>query len=126
MTKFEATERDEKGAAVYHLVQCEKNAGVQAVVTEGFKSVGNGHWVFSGEVKLSGDSNAQLELLLFSNETRYHGKPVALPCDDAWHPIEFAFDTAFDLAHTELVALNLRSTATAEHIRLRNLSFMRR
>lgn len=126
MTKFEATERDEKGAAVYHLVQCEKNAGVQAVVTEGFKSVGNGHWVFSGEVKLSGDSNAQLELLLFSNETRYHGKPVALPCDDAWHPIEFAFDTAFDLAHTELVALNLRSTATAEHIRLRNISFIRR
>lgn len=125
MTKLEATERDEQGVPVYHLVQCEKNAGMQCVVSEGFRAQGNGHWVFSGEARLSGDSKTQLELHLFSNETRYKSRPLEIPCDDSWHRIEFAFDTDFDLAHTELVALNLRSLSTAEHIRLRRLSLVK-
>lgn len=125
MTKLEATEKDEKGSPIYHLVQCEKGAGMQAVITEGFLAAGNGHWVFTAEARLSGDSKTTLGLNLSSNEKQLTADRVSVPCDDRWHPVEFVFDTDFDPAGTGLVSLHLNTSAAAEHIRLRNLSFVR-
>ena len=49
--KLEATHRDEAGRVIYRLVQCEKSAGMQAVVTDGFLARGNGRWTVSFDLR---------------------------------------------------------------------------
>ena len=46
----------------------------------------------------------------------------AIACGD-WARHEITFETDFDLAQTELVALSVMATAPADEIVFRNLSF---
>ena len=128
LVKFEATQRDEKGKAIYHLVQCEKNAGMQAVLTEGFRVRGNGHWTFSFDLRARSENPFDLRIRLLSNEKRQEQiLPVlkaAAPTEMMpWTHYEIAFDTDFDPIVTDLVALCLTTTATADEIEFKNLSF---
>lgn len=56
MVKLDATTRDEKGAVLYRLTQCEKGAGMQAVVTERFRAAGNGRYRLSFDVKAKSEN----------------------------------------------------------------------
>jgi hypothetical protein len=122
LVKFVATERDEKGAILYRLVQCERNAGIQAVLTDPFLRRGNGTWHLAFDVKAKSETPFGLRLTLLSNEKKFVKTIPSIACGD-WAHHEMTFDTDFDLAQTELVALSITATSPADEIVFRNLSF---
>ncbi len=122
LVKLEATGRDDKGAVLYRLVQCERNAGMQAVLTDPFLRRGNGTWRLAFDVKAKSETPFGLRLTLLSNEKKFVKTIPAIACGD-WAHHEMTFDTEFDLVQTELVALSIMATAPADEIVFRNLSF---
>ena len=120
--KFVATDRDEKGAILYRLVQCERKAGIQAVLTDSFLRRGNGTYRLAFDVKAKSDAPFGLRLTLLSNEKRVEQSIPAIRCGD-WSHHEVTFTTDFDLAQTELIALAVVATAPADEIVFRNFSF---
>ena len=121
LVKFEATGRDEQGAVLYRLVQCERNAGIQAVLTDSFLRRGNGTWRLAFDVKAKAETPSDLAIVLCSNEKRFEQK-VPAPTDK-WARREVAFETDFDLAQTELAALAILATAPTDEILFKNISF---
>ena len=121
LVKFEATGRDDKGAVIYRLVQCERRAGIQAVLTDPFLRRGNGTWRLAFDVKVKAETPSDLAIVLCSNEKRFEQK-VPAPTDK-WARREVAFETDFDLAQTELVALAILATAPTDEILFKNFSF---
>ena len=122
LVKFVATERDEKGAILYRLVQCERSAGMQAVLTDAFLRRGNGTYRFAFDVKAKSEAPFGLRLTLLSNEKKVVKTIPAISCGE-WLHHEMTFTTDFDLAQTELVALSVMATAPADEIVFRNFSF---
>jgi len=130
LVKFEATQRDEKGRPVYRLVQCEKRAGMQAVLTDAFLARGNGRWGLSFDVRARSETPFDLEVSLLSNEKAYRRTVRALEEPSAarltpWKRYELQFETDFDPAVTDLVALSILATAPADEIEFRDLVFRR-
>ena len=117
-----ATDRDEKGAVLYRLVQCERNAGIQAVLTDSFLRRGNGTWRLSFDVKAKSEAPFGLRLTLLSNEKKIV-KTIPTISSGDWTRHEVTFTTDFDLAQTDLVALSVMATAPADEIVFRNFSF---
>ena len=131
LVKLEATGRDEAGRVLYRLVQCEKGAGMQSVVTDGFRARGNGRWMVAFDVRARSENPFSLRVALISNEKRFEKTvdvlPAAAPAAlTPWARREVAFDTDFDPAATDLVALALLATDTADEIVFRDLSLSRR
>ena len=122
LVKFVATERDEKGAILYRLVQCERSAGMQAVLTDAFLRRGNGTYRLAFDVKAKSNEPFDLRLTLLSNEKKIVKTIPTICCGD-WSHHEVTFTTDFDLAQTELVALSIMATAPADEIVFCNLSF---
>ncbi|MGN0846029.1 MAG: hypothetical protein ACI4RA_01435, partial [Kiritimatiellia bacterium] len=128
LVKFEATRRDEKGNPIYRLVQCETQAGMQSVLTDAFLARGNGRWTLSFDLRARSETPFDLEISLLSNEKRHKATVKALETPSAekftpWTHHIVQFDTDFDLSVTDLVALSILSTAPADEIEFRNLSF---
>ena len=121
LVKFEATGRDDKGAVIYRLVQCERRAGIQVVLTDPFLRRGNGTWRLAFDVKAKAETPSDLAIVLCSNEKRFEQK-VPAPTDK-WARREVAFETDFDLAQTELAALAILATAPTDEILFKNFSF---
>jgi len=121
LVKFEATERDDKGAVIYRLIQCERRAGIQAVLTDPFLRRGNGTWRLAFDVKAKAETPSGLAIVLCSNEKKFEQK-VPAPTDK-WTRLEVAFETDFDLARTELVALAILATGPTDEILFKNFSF---
>ena len=124
LVKLEATGRDDKGAVLYRLVQCERSAGIQAVLTDPFLRRGNGTWHLAFDVNAKSETPFGLRLTLLSNEKKFVKTIPIIACGD-WARHEMTFDTDFDLAQTELVALSIMATAPANEIVFRNMSFVR-
>ena len=122
LVKLEATGRDDKAAVLYRLVQCERNAGMQAVLTDPFLRRGNGTWRLAFDVKAKSETPFGLRLTLLSNEKKFVKTIPAIACGD-WAHHEMTFETDFDLVQTELVALSIMATAPADEIVFRNISF---
>lgn len=129
LVKLEATHRDEAGRVVYRLVQCEKSAGMQAVVTDGFLARGNGRWTVAFDLRARSETPFGLRVHLVSNEKTLERTIPVLTAATAeltpWKRYEVTFDTDFDPAVTDLLALSLTTTDTADEIAFRNLSFSR-
>lgn len=129
LVKLEATHRDEAGRVIYRLVQCEKSAGMQAVVTDGFLARGNGRWTVAFDLRARSENPFSLRVQLISNEKTFERKIPVLAAAAAeltpWKRYEVTFDTDFDLVVTDLVAVSLTATDTADEIAFRNLSFSR-
>ncbi len=129
LVKFEATGRDEQGRVIYRLVQCERNAGMQAVLTEGFRAYGNGRWTLAFELRARSENPFNLRVRLQSNEKTFDRFIKVLadasPALTEWKRYEVSFDTDFDMGVTDLVALSLLTTATADEVQFHNLSFSR-
>lgn len=129
LVKLEATHRDEAGRVIYRLVQCEKSAGMQAVVTDGFLARGNGRWTVAFDLRARSENPFSLRVQLISNEKTFERKIPVLAAAAAeltpWKRYEVTFDTAFDPVVTDLVAVSLTATDTADEIAFRNLSFSR-
>lgn len=129
-TKLEATGRDEKGSPLYRLVQCERNAGLQAILTDDFLAYGNGRWTLSFEVRARSETATKLNVRLYSNE-RSEAKAVDVtekPSPDAltpWKRFEVAFDTKFDPKATDLVALFVSAKTPTDELVFRDFRFAR-
>ena len=124
LVKFEATRRDDKGAVIYRLVQCERRAGIQAVLTDPFLRRGNGSWRLAFDVKAKSETPSGLAVVLRSNEKKFEQK-VPVPTDK-WTRQEMTFTTDFDLPQTELVALAILATDPTDEILFKNISFERK
>ena len=123
MTKFEATATD-GGARIYRLVQCEKGAGMQNVMTDRFLRHGPGKYRLSFNAAASIATNAvavPMTAKYLSNE-KVFTTGFELPADGAWHHFELDADLDFDLAGTDLVALQLLATVPTDEIKFKNLS----
>ena len=114
---------------MYPLVQCEKSAGMQAVVTDGFLARGNGRWTVAFDLRARSENPFSLRVQLISNEKTFERKIPVLAAAAAeltpWKRYEVTFDTDFDPVVTDLVAVSLTATDTADEIAFRNLSFSR-
>lgn len=120
LVKFDATEMD--GASrVYRLRQCEKGAGMLNVVTDAFLRQGNGTYRLSFEARAKGGQPVALEAHFFSNEKRKVAKFV-VPSDGAWHTFSEAMEIDFDLAVTDLAALQFKVSAPADELCFKGLS----
>ena len=126
LVKLEATGRDERGAVIYRLVQCERNAGMQAILTDAFLRRGNGTWRLAFDVKAAGEAPVKLKVRMQTNERKIDcAIAPAIPCGGGWECRETDVKTDFDMAQTDLVALAILSTAPADEILFRNFSLVR-
>ena len=125
MVKFDAVVRDEAGAVVYRLRQCEKGAGMQAVITDRIQSAGFGRYVLSFEAKARSENPFGFRILALSNERRIEATVPDVERDGDWRRYEIALDLDFDPQVTELVALKIGTTAAVDEVRFRRLELVR-
>lgn len=123
MSQLEATGRDENGNVVYRLADVQRGAGMQAVVTEGFKDVGNGDWKFEFDARCASD--VLLTAVIQSNRQRFVQKSVRIVGGGDWHRIEVVFATTFDMKDTELVSLALSVEHPVKELFVRRTSLTR-
>ena len=126
MVKLEATGREADGTVLYHLIQCEKGGGMNAVMTDDFLLAGNGKWAFAFDYKVKCEGAAKFKIVLQSNEKSYLKKDIPFKADGEWHHAEFEFDTDFDLANTGLVGLFIGAQQPTDDIVFKKLSFVKR
>ena len=126
MVKLDAVSHDEKGAVVYRLTQCEKGAGMQAVITERFRAAGSGRYRLAFDCRARGEGRLDLNVAAISNERTVRAKAEGVNRDSNWHHYELEMPLAFDDPAFDLLAIHLSSSAPAEEICLRNLSLGRR
>ncbi len=124
LVKLEATGRED-GKVVYRLVQCERGAGMQANVTEEFLVRGNGTWRVAFDMRSKSETPFQLNIQLISNEKHLARGLTPVAPTHGWHRYELDIKTDFDLEASDLVALSITSTQTADEIAFRNLSLVR-
>jgi len=125
LVKFDACRRDEKGAVVYRLFQCEKGAGLQAVITERVKAAGFGRYRLSFDVKATSETPFGLTVSATSNEKSVKTTIPEVELGGDWTRRTVELDLAFDQAATDLVSLKLAATATANEVLFRNFKLTR-
>ncbi|MBQ6136026.1 MAG: hypothetical protein IJI73_01505 [Kiritimatiellae bacterium] len=125
MVKFDAVQRDEKGAPIYRLTQCEKGAGMLAVITERFLASGPGTYRFSCEARAKSENPFGLKINCLSNEQNFASFIDSVELDGDWKRYSVDVDLQFNMNDLDLMALSVSSTATADLIELRNISFSR-
>ena len=124
MAKLDACTRDEKGAVVYRLRQCEKGAGMEAVLTERVKAAGFGAYRLTFEAKATSETPFALDIVAVTNEKR-NGAQLPVDRSGEWKVYATRVDLSFDPEVTDLVALKLTTTAPADEICLRNFTLTR-
>lgn len=122
--KMDACSRDEAGAVVYRLRQCERNAGMQAVLTARVKAAGFGTYRLAFEAKARSETPFALQVLAVTNEKQNRVSLDAVR-DGAWHAYETDVDLSFDPAQTDLVALLVAVSAPADELCFRNFRLVR-
>ena len=93
------------------------------VVTEAFLRQGNGTYRLAFEARAKGEGDVSLEAHFLSNEKRKVAKFV-VPSDGEWHTFSEAMEIDFDLAVTELAALQFKVSAPVDELCFKNLSLL--
>ena len=114
LVKFDATGRED-GERVYRLVQCERNAGIQNVVTDAFLRHGNGTYRLSFDARARCGAPVPVEVHVLSNEKR-SVKRLVVPCDGGWRRISVDVALDFDLGVTDLVAVLVRAAVPCDEL----------
>ena len=122
--KLDACTRDEKGAVIYRLRQCEKDAGMQSVLTERVKAAGFGKYRLTFEAKATSETPFALNVAAVTNEKWNHVQ-FEIDRSGAWKTYTAEVDLAFDPKLTDLVALLIAASAPADEICLRNFTLTR-
>ena len=122
LVKFDAI-RVEGGQRVYRLVQCEKGAGFQNIVTDAFLRHGNGTYRLSFEARAKCSAAVPLEVRFLSNE-KCATKKFSIPNDGQWHRQDADVVLDFDLAVTDLLSVFFRVATPCDEISFRNLSLV--
>ena len=122
LVKFDATTMD-GGQRVYRLVQCEKGAGMQNIVTDAFLRHGNGSYRLSFEARAVCGARIPLEVRFLSNEKCTTAK-FSIPNDSHWQRYDVDVALDFDLSMTELLAVFFRVGVPCDELSLRNISLV--
>ena len=125
LVKFDACRRGENGEVLYRLYQCERDAGIQAVLTERVKAAGFGLYKLSFDVKATGETPFGLRVTAVSNERKNAVGVADVDRSGAWRTHEVTVDFGFDPAVTELAALFIGVTAPADEVFFRNFALTR-
>ena len=123
LVKFDATGL-ENGERIYRLVQCERNAGMQNVITDAFLRHGNGAYRLSFEARAKCGAAVPVEVLVFSNEKRKVEK-FSVPNDGEWHRTSVETTLDFDLGVTDLVSVLLRAAVPCDELCFRRLALVK-
>lgn len=123
LVKFDATGLED-GERVYRLVQCERNAGMQNVVTDAFLRHGNGTYRLSFDSRAKCGANVPLEVHVLSNEKRKVEK-LSVPNDGEWHRVSVDVALDFDLGATDLVSVLLRASVPCDELCFKRLSLVK-
>jgi hypothetical protein len=123
LVKFDANEVED-GKRIYRLFQCERNGGIQNVITDAFLRHGNGTYRLSFEVRVMCDSPVPLEMYAISNEKRKILK-TRISNGGTWHVVSEEIVMDFDLGVTDLMSILLRAVAPCDELCFRNLSFVK-
>ena len=123
LVKFDAT-TVEGDRRVYRLVQCEKGAGMQNVVTDAFLRHGNGTYRLSFEARAKCGTRVPLEARFVSNERRISQK-FTVSNDGAWHRHDADVVLDFDLAETELLSAFFRAETPCDELCFRDISLVK-
>ena len=125
MVKFDACGRDADGRVLYRLRQCEKGAGIQAVVTERVKAAGFGTYRLSFEARASNGTPFGLSVRAVSNDRRTSASVPDVDRSGAWRRYALEVDFGFDPATCDLAALVLATTAPVEELVFRDFRLAR-
>ncbi|MBQ3288864.1 MAG: hypothetical protein IJH50_05580 [Kiritimatiellae bacterium] len=130
LVKFDAM-TTEDGMRVYRLVQCEKNAGMQSIVTDAFLRHGNGTYRLSFESRARCEGTVPkcggtvpIEARVMSNEKGV-SEAFSVPNDGAWHRFSADIKLDFDLGVTDLVSVFLRCHEPCDELCFRGLSLVK-
>ena len=123
LVKFDATGMED-GDRIYRLVQCERNAGMQNVITDAFLRHGNGTYRLAFEARAKYGAPVPVEAHVLSNEKRMVEK-ISVPSDGEWHRISVETILDFDLGVTDLVSVLLRAAAPCDELCFRCLSLVK-
>ena len=125
MVKFDACGRDADGRVLYRLRQCEKGAGIQAVLTERVKAAGFGTYRLSFEARASNGTPFGLSVRAVSNDRRTSASVPDVDRSGAWRRYALEVDFGFDPATCDLAALVLATTAPVEELVFRDFRLAR-
>ena len=125
LVKLETENGVDETNRVYKLVQCEKNAGMQAIVTEEALTLGKGTYRLSFEAAADvPEKEGPLELLcrVQANDWMVE-RQVSVA--DGWTACSVSFDLPIETPRDDLVGVMILSTRPVETLRLRGLRFTR-
>ena len=124
LVKLETENGLDETNRIYKLVQCEKNAGMQAVVTEEALARGKGRYVLSFEAAAELDEGeGPLEVIcrVQSNDWKVERR-VTVGSD--WASRSVDFDLPIDTSRDDLVGISLLATRPVATLRFRHLRFV--
>ncbi len=125
LVKLETTDGTDDARRVYELVQCERRAGMQAVVTDDALAQGAGVYRLSFEALAEakeGKLPIDLVCRVASNEWK---KEQTAQIGGTWTKIALDFDLPIDAKTNDLVSVGLSATAPTDRIRVRNAAFVK-
>lgn len=125
LVKLETTDGTNDAGRVYELVQCERGAGMQAVVTEDALAHGAGTYRLSFEAQVECPEDqlpTELRCDVVANDWKRERQTKV---GRAWTPVAVDFELPIDPAKDELVSVGVYATRPTDRIRIRNIVFAR-
>ncbi len=119
--KFEAMGMD-GSSRVYRLVQCERNAGMHAIITDAFLRHGNGLYKLSFKAKTA-DPTILTAIFRTNEERTPHAFP--LMTSGEWVDCHADFEVNFDLDKTDLCSLAILSASASAEICFKDLRLVK-
>lgn len=124
--KLETTNGTDDAKRTYELVQCERGAGMQAIVTEAALAQGAGAYRLTFEARVEvkdGKLPVDLRCRVLSNEWMRDG---TVKLGGEWAPVSVDFDLPIDPKVTDLVSVGLAALSPVDRISVRNVVFAKR
>jgi len=124
--KLETTNGTDDARRTYELIQCERGAGMQAVVTEDALALGAGVYRLSFEARVEmkdGKLPAEVRCKVESNEW-VRDRTVQVGAD--WAPVTLDFDLPIDAKTDDLVSVGLAAKVPVDRLSLRKIVFAKK
>lgn len=125
LLKFDATMRGEDGEVLYRVRQCERNAGIQAILTERVKAAGFGKYRLSFDAMAKSSSDFSFKIKALSNEASRQYEIKNVDRSGAWKHYVQLVEMPFDAEICDLVALNILVSEPTDEIVFKNFSLVR-
>lgn len=125
LVKLETENGTDPANRIYKLVQCEKGAGMQCIMTDEAIASGRGRYRLTFEASAEmGDGTTEIafDAWVRSNDWRVDR---SFSVGNDWKAFSIDFDLPIDRVNDDLVALALLATRPADVVRFRNMRFVK-